>query len=135
MDEKKISVLTCDDSAFVRMMVKDILEKSDFDCIGEATNGIQAVEAFQRLKPDVMLLDIVMPEMDGLEAARQILDQSPGFPIVVMSERTTASLIAEAVKLGARGFVTKPFSPQTLLKELRQALTSCEEQESPRPSV
>ena len=82
-----------------------------------------------------MLLDIVMPEMDGLEAARQILDQSPGFPIVVMSERTTASLIAEAVKLGARGFVTKPFSPQTLLKELRQALTSCEEQVSTRPSV
>ena len=92
MDEKKISVLTCDDSAFVRMMVKDILEKSDFDCIGEATPGIQAVEAVQRLEP-------------------------------------------EAVKLGARGFVTKPFSPQTLLKELRQALTSREEQESPRPSV
>lgn len=122
MENKKISVLTCDDSAFVRMMVKDILENNDFRSAGEAANGKQAVEAYHSLKPDVMLLDIVMPEMDGLEAARQILAQDPDFPIVVMSERTTASLIAEAVKLGARGFVTKPFTPETLLKEIRQAL-------------
>lgn len=123
MENKKISVLTCDDSAFVRMMVKDILENNDFGSAGEAANGKQAVEAYHSLKPDVMLLDIVMPEMDGLEAARQILAQDPDFPIVVMSERTTASLIAEAVKLGARGFVTKPFTPETLLKEIRQALS------------
>ena len=80
------------------------------------------MEEFRRLQPDIMLLDIVMPELDGLEAAQQILSEAPDFPIVVMSERTTASLIAEAVKLGARGFVTKPFTPSTLLKELRQAL-------------
>lgn len=126
MENKKISVLTCDDSAFVRMMVKDILENNDFRSAGEAANGKQAVEAYHSLKPDVMLLDIVMPEMDGLEAARQILAQDPDFPIVVMSERTTASLIAEAVKLGARGFVTKPFTPETLLKEIRQALSRSE---------
>ena len=122
MENKKISVLACDDSAFVRMMVKNILSNEEFELVGEAADGAQAVEEFRRLQPDIMLLDIVMPELDGLEAAQQILSEAPDFPMVVMSERTTASLIAEAVKLGARGFVTKPFTPSTLLKELRQAL-------------
>lgn len=122
MEHNKVSILICDDSAFLRMMVKDILQKDGFEIAGEAENGKQAIEEFHRLKPDILLLDIVMPEMDGLETARQILAEAPGFPIVMMSERSTAGMIVEAVKLGARGFVTKPFTPPVLLQEIRQAL-------------
>lgn len=128
MKDKKFSVLICDDSAFLRMMVKDILQKNDFEVVGETANGKQAIEEFHRLQPDLLLLDIVMPEMDGLETAKRILSEAPGFPIVMMSERSTSGMIIEAAKLGAKGFVTKPFAQQTLLKEIRQAL-DCQAEE------
>ena len=119
-------ILIADDEYYARKaMTKKVLQASpDAEIMGDFENGIQVLEYLEEHPDeiDVVLTDVKMPEMDGLETARQILAEAPGFPIVMMSERSTAGMIVEAVKLGARGFVTKPFTPPVLLQEIRQAL-------------
>jgi len=92
-------------------MVSDILSQAGFTVVGEAENGKQAVEKYQQLKPDLVTMDIIMPEMGGIEAVKQITQLDPGARILMCSAMGQQALVQEALQAGARDFVVKPFQP------------------------
>ena len=111
-------VLIVDDAAFMRMMIKDILEKNGFEVIGEANNGLKAVEFYKKEKPDIVTMDITMPEMDGLEALREIKKIDPGASVVMVSALGQEARMKEAIIYGAKGFIVKPFKEEMLISAL-----------------
>jgi two-component system, chemotaxis family, chemotaxis protein CheY len=115
-------VLVVDDAAFMRKMVTDALTKGGHEVIGEAGNGAEAVARFQELRPEVMTLDITMPEKDGLEALREIISLDPTARVVMCSALGQESKVLESVKLGAKDFVVKPFQPDRVIAAVEKAL-------------
>ena len=115
-------VLVVDDAAFMRKMVTDALTKGGHDVVGEAGNGAEAVTQFQALKPDVMTLDITMPEKDGLAALKEIVALDPTAKVVMCSALGQESKVLESIKLGAKDFVVKPFQADRVLDAVGKAL-------------
>ena len=115
-------VLVVDDAAFMRKMLGDVLAKAGHEVIGEGANGNEAVDQFQSLKPDIMTLDITMPEKDGLAALREILALDATAKIVMCSALGQESKVLEAIKAGAKDFVVKPFQPDRVLDAIGKAL-------------
>jgi len=115
-------VLVVDDAAFMRKMLGDVLSKAGHEVIGEGANGNDAVERFQELRPDIMTLDITMPEKDGLTALREILTLEPAAKIVMCSALGQESKVLEAIKAGAKDFVVKPFQPDRVIDAIGKAL-------------
>src|SRR3954468_22399197 len=115
-------VLVVDDAAFMRKMVTDALTKGGHEVIGEAGNGNEAVARFQELRPEVMTLDITMPEKDGLEALRDIIALDPTAKVVMCSALGQESKVLESIKLGAKDFVVKPFQPDRVMAAIEKAL-------------
>ena len=115
-------VLVVDDAAFMRKMVSDALAKGGHDVVGEAGNGVEALARFQELKPDVMTLDITMPEKDGLAALADIVAADPAARVVMCSALGQESKVLEAIKLGAKDFVVKPFQPARVIEAVDKAL-------------
>ncbi len=116
------TVLVCDDALFMRTMVKDILAQAGFTVIGEAENGMRAVEQYAALKPDLVTMDIIMPEMGGIEAVRQIIQADPQARILMCSAMGQQALVAEAIAAGAKDFVVKPFQPSRVLEAVQRVL-------------
>jgi two-component system chemotaxis response regulator CheY len=116
------SVLIVDDALFMRMMIKDILSKDGFVVVGEAENGAEAVEKYENLRPDLVTMDIVMPEMDGIEAVRSIIKIDPGARVLMCSAMGQQPLVVEALEAGARDFIIKPFQPAKVVEAVRKAL-------------
>lgn len=102
-------VMIADDAAIMRMMLKNILSSSDYEVVGEATNGKEAVEMYQEVHPDLVTMDITMPEMDGIKAVRSIKVIDPQAKIVMCSAMGQKSLVLEAIEAGASNFIVKPF--------------------------
>jgi two-component system chemotaxis response regulator CheY len=115
-------VLIVDDAAFMRKMLGDVLAKGGHEVIGEGANGTEAVARYQALRPDIMTLDITMPEKDGLAALREILTLEPSAKIVMCSALGQESKVLEAIKSGAKDFVVKPFQPDRVLDAIGKAL-------------
>ena len=115
-------ILIADDLTFIRMLQKEVLTGGGFQIVGEASNGREAVEMYRALAPDVVLLDITMPEMNGLEAMRQILAMDPLARVLICSAIGQQALIVEAIKAGARDFIVKPFKPERLAAAIARAL-------------
>lgn len=115
-------VLIVDDAAFMRMMLKDILLKNGFEVAGEAQNGIKAVELYKSEKPDVVTMDITMPEMDGIQAVKEIRAIDASSKIIMCSAMGQQAMVMEAIKSGARDFVVKPFQPERVLESLKKVL-------------
>jgi two-component system, chemotaxis family, chemotaxis protein CheY len=115
-------VLVVDDAAFMRKMVSDALAKGGHEVVGEAGNGVEAVTRFQELKPDLMTLDITMPEKDGLTALAEIVAADPSARVVMCSALGQESKVLEAIKLGAKDFVVKPFQPDRVIEAVGKAL-------------
>jgi two-component system chemotaxis response regulator CheY len=115
-------VLIVDDAAFMRKMLGDVLAKGGHEVIGEGANGAEAITQYQSLRPDIMTLDITMPEKDGLTALREILTIEPGAKIVMCSALGQESKVLEAIKSGAKDFVVKPFQPDRVLDAIGKAL-------------
>jgi len=115
-------VLVVDDAAFMRKMLGDVLSKAGHEVIGEGTNGNDAVERLQELRPDIMTLDITMPEKDGLTALREILTLEPAAKVVMCSALGQESKVLEAIKAGAKDFVVKPFQPDRVIDAIGKAL-------------
>jgi two-component system chemotaxis response regulator CheY len=115
-------VLIVDDAAFMRKMLGDVLAKGGHEVIGEGANGAEAITQYQALRPDIMTLDITMPEKDGLAALREILTLEPGAKIVMCSALGQESKVLEAIKCGAKDFVVKPFQPDRVLDAIGKAL-------------
>ena len=116
-------VLIVDDTRVMRNLMKDILTASgDCQVIGEATNGKEAIEQYTKLQPDIVVIDIVMPVMDGIEATKEILKMDPLARIVTCSAVGQESLVMESIAAGARDFILKPFAAERVLKVIRQVL-------------
>ena len=115
-------VLVVDDAAFMRMMIKDILQKNGFEVIGEGSNGIQAVELYKQEKPDVVTMDITMPDMDGIEAVKQIKAFDPNAKIIMCSAMGQQSMVMDAIKAGARDFIVEPFQADRVLEAINKVI-------------
>lgn len=117
------TVLVADDAALVRMILRDILGAEGY-VVSEAVNGRDAIERFAEIRPDVAILDITMPEMDGLTAMREILKRDPDARVIVVSAQLCAELREQAMADGAADFIAKPFPPQRLLDSVRSCVVS-----------
>jgi len=110
------NILICDDAAFMRMMIKDILTKNGYNVVGEAENGAKGVEKYNELKPDLVLMDITMPEMDGIEALKEILKNDKNANIIMCSAMGQQAMVIDAIQSGAKDFIVKPFQPERVLE-------------------
>ena len=116
-------VLIVDDALYMRSMIRDILMTTGrFEIVGEASNGKEAVERFAELKPELVTMDIVMPELDGIEATREILTRTPEAIIVMCSALGQEALVIESIAAGAKDFIVKPFTPDKVLKVIDNLL-------------
>ncbi len=116
------TVLICDDAIFMRRMVGDILKQAGFEVVGEAETGTQAVEEYRRLRPDLVMMDIVMPEMGGVDAVREITKFDPSAKVLMCSAMGQESLVVEAIQAGAKDFVVKPFQSSRVLETVQRVL-------------
>ncbi len=115
-------ILIVDDSAFMRAMLRGILEPSGFEVVGEAGNGREGVDLFEELKPDVVTMDMVMPEMGGMEALQTIRGRNPNAKIVIVSAVDQRENLLEAIRSGATEYIVKPFDEACVLKAINRAL-------------
>ena len=116
------NILICDDAAFMRMMIKDILTKNGYNVIGEAENGAIAVEKYKELKPDLALMDITMPEMDGINALKNIKAFDAGASVIMCSAMGQQAMVIEAIQSGAKDFIVKPFQPERVLEAVKKVV-------------
>ena len=111
-------VLIVDDATFMRISLRSILEKNDFEVIGEGSDGVEAVSKYIELRPDIVTLDITMPEKNGIEALKEIINIDPKANVVIISALGQETFVTEAVKLGAKGFLVKPFKEDFIIRTL-----------------
>jgi two-component system, chemotaxis family, chemotaxis protein CheY len=111
-------VLVVDDAAFMRLSLKMLLEKSGFDVVGEAENGLKAIQLYKQLKPDIVTMDLTMPEMGGIDAIKMIKAIDKEARIIVISSMGHEILVREAIVAGAVSFIVKPFKEDVVSKQL-----------------
>ena len=117
------NVLIVDDAAFMRMTIKKMLEAHEHTVIGEAENGVVAVKKFIELKPDVVLLDITMPEMNGVEALKRIKELEPKARVIICSAMGQQAMVAQAIQCGAKAFIVKPFEEDRLIASVDKIMS------------
>jgi two-component system, chemotaxis family, chemotaxis protein CheY len=115
-------ILIADDAAFMRMMIKNILTQNGHEVVGEAANGEEAVARYAELQPDVMTMDITMPEKDGIEALKEIIAADPQAKVVMCSALGQETKVIESIRSGAKDFVVKPFQPSRVLEAVQRVL-------------
>ena len=116
------TVLICDDAVFMRTMLADILTQAGFAVIGQAKTGAEAVDKYRELTPDLVTMDIVMPDMGGIDAVKAIMADYPDARILMCSAMGQQSLVIEAIQAGARDFIVKPFQPSRVLEAVQRVL-------------
>ncbi|WEG11263.1 response regulator [Pullulanibacillus sp. KACC 23026] len=117
-------ILIVDDAAFMRMMLTDILTKNGMEVVGEAVNGADAVEKFKELRPDVVTMDITMPEMDGISALKEIRAMEPQAKVIMCSAMGQQPMVLEAIQAGAKDFIVKPFQADRVMESINKVLGS-----------
>ena len=116
------NILICDDAAFMRMMIKDILTKNGYNVVGEAENGAKGVEKYAELKPDLVLMDITMPEMDGIAALKAIKASDAGATVIMCSAMGQQAMVIESIQAGARDFIVKPFQAERVIEAVKKVI-------------
>ena len=116
------NLLVCDDAAFMRMKIKDILTKNGYNVAGEAENGAKAVEKYNELHPDLVLMDITMPEMDGIQALKKIKEGDPSAMVIMCSAMGQQAMVIEAIQSGAKDFIVKPFQADRVLEAVKKVV-------------
>ena len=116
------NILICDDAAFMRMMIKDILTKDGYNVVGEATNGAEGVEKYSTLKPDLVMMDITMPEMNGIEALKKIKEGDSSANVIMCSAMGQQAMVIESIQSGAKDFIVKPFQAERVLEAVKKAI-------------
>ncbi len=115
-------VLITDDALFMRVTLKNILEKGGYEVAGEASNGRESVEMYQQVKPDLVTMDITMPELDGISAVREIKKSDPNANIIMCTAMGQKQMVLEAVAAGAKDFIVKPFQPDKVIEALQKII-------------
>lgn len=115
-------VLVVDDAAFMRMTIKKMIESDGYTVVGEAGNGVEAVQKYMELQPDAVLLDITMPEMNGVDALKRIKEFDPKAKVIICSAMGQQAMVAQAVQSGAKDFIVKPFEKDRLVAALKRVL-------------
>lgn len=116
------NILIVDDAAFMRMMIKDILTKNGYNVAGEAENGAKAFEKYNEIKPDLVLMDITMPEVDGIQALKNIKAADPGAKVIMCSAMGQQAMVIESIQAGAKDFIVKPFQPERVLEAVKKVI-------------
>lgn len=115
-------VLVVDDAAFMRMMLKNILTKNGYEIAGEAVNGNEALDKYKELKPDLVTLDITMPECDGIQALKNIRAADPSAKCLMCSAMGQQAMVIESIQAGAKDFIVKPFQPDRVIEAVKKAI-------------
>lgn len=115
-------ILIVDDATFMRTMLKDILSKGGYKVVGEAENGKIAIEKYKELKPDLVTMDITMPEMDGIQAMKQLKIIDPKAIVLMCSAMGQEGMVIESIQAGARDFIVKPFQKERVLQAIKNVL-------------
>lgn len=116
-------ILIVDDASFMRMMIKDILIKNNFNVLGEAEDGIKAVEKYKELTPELVIMDITMPEMDGIQAVKEIKKINNDAKIIMCSAMGQQAMVIEAIQAGAKDFIVKPFQADRVIDAVKKVLS------------
>jgi len=116
------NILICDDAAFMRMMIKDILSKNGYNVAGEAENGARAVEKYNEINPDLVLMDITMPEMDGIQALKKIKETDPSALVIMCSAMGQQAMVIESIQAGAKDFIVKPFQADRVIEAVKKVV-------------
>ena len=116
------NILICDDAAFMRMMIKDILTKNGYNVVVEAENGAKAIEKYNETKPDLVLMDITMPEMDGIQALKKIKESDPKAMVIMCSAMGQQAMVIESIQSGAKDFIVKPFQADRVLEAVKKVV-------------
>ena len=116
------NILICDDAAFMRMMIKDILTKNGYNVAGEAESGAKAVEKYKEVTPDLVLMDITMPEMDGIQALKEIKKVDAGAKVIMCSAMGQQAMVIESIQAGAKDFIVKPFQADRVLEAVKKVV-------------
>jgi len=117
-------ILITDDAAFMRMMLKDILGHGGYEIAGEAANGAEACELYRQVKPDLVTMDITMPQMDGITALKKIISSDPQAKVIMCSAMGQQAMVIEAIQAGAKDFIVKPFQPQRVIEAVKKLIGS-----------
>jgi two-component system chemotaxis response regulator CheY len=115
-------ILIVDDAAFMRMMIRDILTKNGYEVCGEANDGVQAIEKFKELRPDLITMDITMPEMDGINALKEIKKIDPNAKVIMCSAMGQQAMVIDAIQAGAKDFIVKPFQADRVIEAIKKTL-------------
>lgn len=115
-------ILVVDDAAFMRMMVKDVLSKNGYEILGEAENGQKAIEKYKELNPDLVIMDITMPEVDGIQAVKEIKKIDPNAKIIMCSAMGQQAMVIESIQAGARDFIVKPFQADRVVEAVKKVI-------------
>ena len=111
-------VLITDDTAFMRMSLRDILQKNGYEVVGEAADGEQAVQQYFALKPELVTMDVTMPNMDGITAVKKIVGKDSNARIIIVSAMGQKAMVMDAIKAGAKDFIVKPFKPERVMEAI-----------------
>lgn len=115
-------ILIVDDAAFMRMMIRDILTKNGYEVVGEANDGSQAIEKFKELSPDLITMDITMPEMDGIQALKEIKKIDGNAKVIMCSAMGQQAMVIDAIQAGAKDFIVKPFQADRVIEAIKKTL-------------
>ena len=116
------SVLIVDDAKFMRSILKDIFTKNGYDIAGEAENGQQSIDAYKQLKPDLVTMDIIMPDMAGIDAIKEIVAFDANAKVIVCSALSQQAMVIDAMEAGAKDFMEKPFQPEKVIEAAKKVL-------------
>jgi len=115
-------ILIVDDAAFMRMMIKDVLTKNNYDVVGEAENGKKGIEKYQELNPKLVIMDITMPEVNGIEAVKKIKEIDSEANVIMCSAMGQQAMVIEAIQAGAKDFIVKPFQADRIIEAVKKAI-------------
>lgn len=114
------TALVCDDTMFMRTVITEVLTNAGFDVVAEAETGEQSIEMYKKHNPDLVTMDIIMPDIGGIDAVKAIIKHDPAARIIMCSAMNQRALVEESIKAGAKGYIVKPFDPPRLLEEIEK---------------
>lgn len=119
---EKVRVLLVDDSTYIRTVLGSILTDAGFEVAGEAADGEEAIRKYMNLKPDLVLMDVIMEPMNGMEATKAILDKAPEAKILMVTVLEDKDILLDLMKIGAKGYITKPFSKEAIAEKIKEVM-------------